>query len=106
MLMHNKNHELDFRVVRADPWSVPAALPTALPVPRLNPHVSLDTVLLLGSVAGTHGDERWAFGAGAATGSVVWFTAVGYGAALLRPLFARPAAWRVLDGVIAVIMTT
>jgi L-lysine exporter family protein LysE/ArgO len=70
----------------------------------LNPHVYLDTVLLLGSVADSHGGRRWWFAVGAAVGSVVWFCALGYGARLLRPLFARPAAWRVLDGAIAVVM--
>jgi len=81
-----------------------ATLATALALTWLNPHVYLDTVLLLGSIAGTHGDERWSFGAGAAVGSVVWFTGLGYGAALLRPLFARPAAWRLLDALIALTM--
>lgn len=70
----------------------------------LNPHVYLDTLLLLGSVAGTHGDDRWWFGLGAATGGATWFTALGFGARLLRPLFAKPSAWRILDGVIAAIM--
>jgi len=77
---------------------------TALALTWLNPHVYLDTVVLLGSVAGTHGDDRWWFGAGAALGSLLWFTALGFGARLLRPLFARPTSWRVLDGVIAVVM--
>ncbi len=77
---------------------------TCLALTWLNPHVYLDTVVLLGSVAGTHGDRRWWFGAGAVLGSVVWFTALGYGARLLRPVFARPSAWRVLDAVIALVM--
>lgn len=80
------------------------AVTTVLALTWLNPHVYLDTVILLGSVAGTHGDERWWFGAGAVVGSVVWFTALGYGARLLEPLFARPVAWRVLDALIAVVM--
>ncbi|KQV75942.1 amino acid transporter [Aeromicrobium sp. Root344] len=77
---------------------------TAVALTWLNPHVYLDTILLLGSVAGTHGDDRWWFGAGAALGSIVWFSALGFGARLLRPLFAKPAAWRVLDALIAVVM--
>lgn len=81
------------------------AVTTALALTWLNPHVYLDTVILLGSVAASHGDARWWFGAGATAGSVVWFTSLGYGARLLRPLFVRPAAWRVLDALIAVIMT-
>jgi L-lysine exporter family protein LysE/ArgO len=70
----------------------------------LNPHVYLDTVVLLGSVAATQGDLRWYFGAGAAVGSLLWFTALGVGARLLRPVFARPGAWRVLDAGIALVM--
>jgi len=81
-----------------------AALATCLALTWLNPHVYLDTVVLLGSIASTHGEERWWFAAGAGAGSVLWFTALGFGARLLRPLFARPVAWRVLDGVIAVVM--
>ncbi len=72
----------------------------------LNPHVYLDTVLLLGTIAAGQGDLRWAFGAGAGLGSILWFSALGFGARLLAPLFARPAAWRVLDAVIAVVMAT
>ena len=71
----------------------------------LNPHVYLDTVVLLGSMASTYGEHRWQFAAGAALGSAVWFVGLGFGARLLRPVFARPAAWRVLDGVIAVVMS-
>jgi L-lysine exporter family protein LysE/ArgO len=60
--------------------------------------------VLLGSMASTYGEHRWQFAAGAGLGSAVWFTGLGYGARLLRPVFARPAAWRVLDGGIAVVM--
>jgi L-lysine exporter family protein LysE/ArgO len=80
-------------------------LGTCVALTWLNPHVYLDTVVLLGSVAASRGDDRWAFGAGAVLGSVVWFAALGYGARFLRPVFARPAAWRVLDAVIALVMT-
>jgi L-lysine exporter family protein LysE/ArgO len=81
-----------------------AIVGTTLALTWLNPHVYLDTVVLLGSVANTHGDQRWAFGAGAMLGSVLWFTALGLGARLLAPVFARPVAWRVLDGAIAIVM--
>jgi L-lysine exporter family protein LysE/ArgO len=77
---------------------------TCLALTWLNPHVYLDTVVLLGSVAGTHGNDRWWFGLGAAAGSILWFSALGFGARFLRPLFAKPLAWRVLDGIIAVVM--
>ena len=81
-----------------------ATVTTCLALTWLNPHVYLDTVVLLGSLAGTYDDRRWWFAAGAALGSALWFTGLGYGARLLRPVFARPAAWRVLDAVIAVVM--
>jgi len=91
-----------------DPSGAPlkwgAAVATVLALTYLNPHVYLDTVLLLGSVAGTYGDNRWWFAAGAAMGSIVWFSALGFGARLLRPVFAKPVAWRILDAVIAVVM--
>jgi L-lysine exporter family protein LysE/ArgO len=81
-----------------------AVLAAAMALTWLNPHVYLDTVILLGSVAATHGDARWSFGLGAACGSVLWFTGLGYGARLLRKPFARPAAWRALDGGVALVM--
>ena len=80
------------------------ALATALALTWLNPHVYLDTVVLLGSIAGTHGDARWWFGLGAAVASALWFAALGFGARFLRPVFARPGAWRALDAAIAVVM--
>lgn len=69
----------------------------------LNPHVYLDTVLLLGSIANQHANP-WVFGIGAALASAVWFTALGAGAHRLAPLLARPAAWRILDGLIGALM--
>lgn len=89
--------------VRDTSWK--AALGTSLALTWLNPHVYLDTVLLLGSLASTHGAEgRWWFAAGAGLGSLLWFTALGVGARYLAPLFRRRAAWRVLDSLIAVVM--
>ena len=79
---------------------------TCLALTWLNPHVYLDTVVLLGSMSSTYGEHRWAFAAGAGVGSTVWFTGLGYGARLLRPVFARPTAWRVLDGGIALVMVS
>ncbi|WP_460863792.1 LysE/ArgO family amino acid transporter [Rhodococcus aerolatus] len=81
-----------------------ATLGTAAALTWLNPHVYLDTVVLLGSVSATHGDQRWAFGAGAALGSLLWFTGLGFGARVARPLFARPGAWRTLDVLVATVM--
>jgi L-lysine exporter family protein LysE/ArgO len=70
----------------------------------LNPHVYLDTVVLLGALANEHRDERWLFGIGAVTASAVWFVGLGLGARRLAGLFASPLTWRILDGVIAVMM--
>ena len=70
----------------------------------LNPHVYLDTVLLVGSVGAQMGEARWWFAGGAALSSLLWFTALGYGARWLAPVFARPRAWQVLDGLIGVVM--
>ncbi len=71
----------------------------------LNPHVYLDTVVLVGSLSAAHeGAARVAFAAGASLASFVWFFGLGYGARLLTPIFGRPAAWRVLDGFVALVM--
>jgi len=80
------------------------ALLTCLALTWLNPHVWLDTVVLVGSVAATYPGSGAAFGAGAATASVVFFFALGYGARALAPVFARPAAWRVLDLGVGLVM--
>ncbi len=88
---------------RAGTGLVPVVL-TCLALTWLNPHVYLDTVVLLGSIGATYGDARWTFALGAALGSLAWFTALGYGARLLGRVLAGPTAWRVLDGVIAVVM--
>jgi L-lysine exporter family protein LysE/ArgO len=71
----------------------------------LNPHVYLDTVLLLGSLAAPHGTTgRWWFAVGASLASIAWFLALGYGARLLSPLLARPRAWQALDTLIGLTM--
>jgi L-lysine exporter family protein LysE/ArgO len=83
---------------------VTATVLTALALTWLNPHVYLDTVFLLGSVANTHGDARWVFAAGAGAASILWFFGLAYGARLLGGVLGSPRAWRVLDAVIAVVM--
>jgi L-lysine exporter family protein LysE/ArgO len=88
----------------AVPASLTATVATALALTWLNPHVYLDTVVLLGSIAQSHPGRQGWFAAGAAVGSTAWFAALGYGAMFLRPLFARPHAWRVLDALIAAVM--
>lgn len=73
----------------------------------LNPHVYLDTVLLMGAAGSAHAPAlRPVFVAGAATASITWFAALGYGARILTPLFARPVAWKVLDAIVGVVMLT
>lgn len=86
-----------------DRWQ--RAMLTCLAFTFLNPHVYLDTMLLLGSLA-THypGALRWAFALGACVASVSWFSGLGYGARLVQPVFRHPRALRILDGLIAVFM--
>lgn len=88
-----------------DVGSRAAAVAAALSFSLLNPHVYLDTVVLLGAIGGQQPDGgRLYFALGAMSASVLWFFSLSYGARLLAPLFARPVAWRVLDGIIAVVM--
>ncbi|MET0310445.1 MAG: LysE family transporter [Burkholderiaceae bacterium] len=71
----------------------------------LNPHVYLDTVVLVGSIGAQQpGVLKWWFVAGATSASVLWFFGLGYGARLLAPVFARPRAWQVLDSLIGAVM--
>jgi L-lysine exporter family protein LysE/ArgO len=81
------------------------AIGTVLALTFLNPHVYLDTVVLLGGLSARfEGWNRAAYGAGAALASFIWFFGLGYGARLLQPIFAKPAAWRVLDVLIGLVM--
>ncbi|BAL22365.1 LysE/ArgO family amino acid transporter [Azoarcus sp. KH32C] len=89
----------------AAPMSLAGAIATCLGFTFLNPHVYLDTVILLGGLANQHGEGgRWLFGVGSAAASLLWFVGLAYGARLLAPLFTRPAAWRVLDALVALVM--
>ncbi len=82
-----------------------AAVATCLTFTFLNPHVYLDMVVLIGSLSAAYsGTDRIAYGLGAAAASFVWFFGLGYGARLLQPIFSKPAAWRVLDVIIGVVM--
>lgn len=90
----------DLSAKRVPLWPV---VLTTLTLTWLNPHVYLDTVVLLGSVSATYA-QPWTFAGGAMLGSVLWFTVLGFGAALLRPLFARPTAWRIFDSCVAIVM--
>jgi L-lysine exporter family protein LysE/ArgO len=84
--------------------SVRAAVLACLAMTWLNPHVYLDTVLLLGSVAVHRGSLRWVFGLGAILASLTWFVSLGYGARLLSGVLSRPTAWRLLDTLVAATM--
>lgn len=89
--------------VRRRAWPVVLAQLAALTL--LNPHVYLDTVVLIGSVGARQIDNlKWVYIAGAGLASVFWFISLGYGARWLKPLFARPSAWRVLDLVTGITM--
>ena len=88
---------------QARPATLRATLLACLAFTYLNPHVYLDTVLLLGTVASQH-RHQWLFAGGAAAASAVWFTALGSAAGRFAPVLGRPAAWRVIDGAIAVVM--
>lgn len=83
--------------------SLTKTLLTLLALTWLNPHVYLDTVVLVGSISAQY-DSRWVFGAGASTASFVFFFSLGYGARLLAPFFARPRAWQVFDTLIGLMM--
>lgn len=89
------------------PVALRSVVLTCLGFTYLNPHVYLDTVVLLGVLANQRGtDGRWLYGLGAVVASFVWFFALGFLARKLAPVFARPVAWQLLDGTIALIMTT
>ena len=81
-------------------------LATCLILTWANPHVYLDTVALIGSISAQYAPREMAFGLGAATGSLTFFTALGFGARLLAPLFARPQAWVVLEIIVGLTMWT
>jgi len=83
------------------------ALVSVLVLSLLNPHVYLDTVVLLGSVGGSYPDgQRAGFSAGAMTASLLWFTALGFGATRLAGVFGRPLAWKCIEALTGAIMLT
>jgi L-lysine exporter family protein LysE/ArgO len=90
---------------RGDTGSGPAVMRRAVALTWLNPHVYLDTAVLLGSIANAHGASgRWWFAVGACAASTLWFTGLGFGSRLAAGLLATPRAWQVLDLVIAATM--
>ncbi|OFJ53128.1 L-lysine exporter [Mycolicibacterium grossiae] len=88
----------------AAPARLGAVLLTCAAMTFLNPHVYLDTVVLLGALANEQRDGRWLFGVGAVAASAVWFVTLGWGARRLAGVFATPRTWRILDGIIAATM--
>jgi L-lysine exporter family protein LysE/ArgO len=80
------------------------ALFTCLAFTWLNPHVYLDTVVLLGSISTQYSPNEWRFAAGAVSASFVFFFSLGYGARLLAPLFHQPMSWRILEAFVGVVM--
>jgi L-lysine exporter family protein LysE/ArgO len=86
------------------PKSLKAAVMTTLAITLLNPHVYLDTVVLLGSISSQYDERgRLLFGAGAVTASFLWFFILSLGGRLLSPIFKNPLAWRIMDLCITVI---
>ncbi len=77
---------------------------TTLALTFLNPHVYLDTVILLGAIANQFPGKTWYFAAGAMLGSLIWFTSIGYGAKAASKYMSKPIFWKVLDLLIAGVM--
>lgn len=108
--LHSESLQADgLTLARSEPRRT--VLGRAAALTWLNPHVYLDTVLLIGSIAATHTgsttagiDGRWWFGIGAMVASLVWFTGLGFGARLVGPVLERPRAWQVLEVLIAATM--
>jgi len=88
----------------AESKSIGKVIATVVTLSLLNPHVYLDTVIFVGGVGNTFGDNRWYFAFGAMLASLVWFTSIGYGAKSASRFMSKPIFWKVLDAVIAVIM--
>lgn len=96
--------EAGLNPAEAPPMPLKTAVLTCLAFTWANPHCYLDTVVFLGSISTRFTPHQWTFGAGAATGSFLFFFALGYGSRLLQPLMARPSSWRILDAIIGVTM--
>jgi L-lysine exporter family protein LysE/ArgO len=104
LISATKNQTMDAAGVESK--SAGKVITTVLAMSLLNPHVYLDTVIFVGGVGNTFGDNRWFFAYGAMLASLVWFTSIGYGAKAASRFMSKPVFWKVLDGIIAVIMFT
>jgi L-lysine exporter family protein LysE/ArgO len=102
LISATKNQALDPSGVESK--SAGKVITTVLAMSLLNPHVYLDTVIFVGGVGNTFGENRWSFALGAMLASLVWFTSIGYGAKAASRFMSKPLFWKILDGVIAVIM--
>ena len=81
-----------------------AVIGSVLGFTLLNPHVYLDTVILLGSISNQFQDDRWYFALGASLGSILWFSTIGFGAQAASRFMTKPIFWKILDSIIAVVM--
>lgn len=99
-----RNEALTASDKSAESWK--KVLVTVLAMTYLNPHVYLDTVIFVGSLANQFESQRWYFALGACIASGVWFSAIGYGARSAAHLMSKPIFWRILESVIAAIMFT
>lgn len=89
----------------SDAGSLKRAVLACLAITYLNPHVYLDTMVLMGSVGNAQGDPaRWWFAIGGGVASIIWFAVLGYGARALTRFFATPRSWQILDWIIVVVM--
>lgn len=104
LISATKNQTMDASGVESQ--SAGKVITTVLAMSLLNPHVYLDTVIFVGGVGNTFGENRWFFAYGAMLASLVWFTSIGYGAKAASRFMSKPVFWKVLDGLIAVIMFT
>ena len=104
LISATKNQTMDASGVESK--SAGKVITTVLAMSLLNPHVYLDTVIFVGGVGNTFGENRWLFAYGAMLASLVWFTGIGYGAKAASRFMSKPVFWKVLDGLIAVIMFT
>ena len=104
LISATKNQTMDASGVESK--SAGKVITTVLAMSLLNPHVYLDTVIFVGGVGNTFGENRWLFAYGAMLASLVWFTSIGYGAKAASRVMSKPVFWKVLDGLIAVIMFT
>ena len=97
-----KDQSLDASGVQSGTAKKVAA--TVLGFTWLNPHVYLDTVILLGSIGNQFAESKWWFAAGASVGSLIWFSGIGFGAKAASGLMKKPVFWKILDGIIAAVM--